>query len=78
MRDVELKYERIEKQAYDLVQELRDFRIYVLHSIVMDFVPINFVNTILAQPNTVGKRGRWISIILEFDLDIRPTKLVKG
>lgn len=53
MRDVELKYERIEKQAYDLVQELRDFRIYVLHSIVMDFVPINFVNTILADRKSV-------------------------
>ena len=33
---------------------------------------------VLVQPNTKGKRGRWIAKILEFDLEIRPTKLIKG
>lgn len=49
----------------------------MLHSLVIDFVPNSGVKTILTQPNTDGKRGRWIARILEFDLDIRPTKLVK-
>jgi hypothetical protein len=31
LRDVELRYEIMEKQAYALVKALKDFRIYVLH-----------------------------------------------
>ena len=30
------------------------------------------------QPDTEGKRGRWIAKILEFDIEIKPTKLIKG
>ena len=30
------------------------------------------------QPGIDGRRGKWISNILEFDLEINPTKLVKG
>ena len=25
-----------------------------------------------------GKRGKWITVILEYDLEIKPTKLIKG
>ena len=25
-----------------------------------------------------GKRGKWIAVILEYDLEIKPTKLIKG
>jgi hypothetical protein len=33
---------------------------------------------ILIQPDIDGRRGKWIAKILEFDLEIKPTKLVKG
>ena len=29
------------------------------------------------QPDNDGKRGRWISKILESDIEVKPTKLVK-
>ena len=32
LRDVELKYDIMEKQAYALVKSLKDFRVYILHS----------------------------------------------
>jgi hypothetical protein len=32
----------------------------------------------LVQPHIDGKRSKWIAKILEFDLEIKPTKLVKG
>jgi hypothetical protein len=32
LRDVELKYDILEKQAYAMVKALKDFRTYVLHS----------------------------------------------
>jgi hypothetical protein len=36
------------------------------------------VRDILIQPDIARKRSKWIIKILEFDLDIKPTKLVKG
>ena len=44
----------------------------------MDCVPLNVVKDILTQPNQKERRAKWISILLEYDLEIKPTKLVKG
>ena len=68
----------MEKQAYALVKSLKDFRIYVFHSRVTAYVPSASVKNILIQPDIDGRRGKWIAKILEFELEIKPTKLVKG
>jgi hypothetical protein len=78
LRDTESRYEIMEKQAYALVKSLKSFRVYVLHSKVTTYVPSSSVKNILVQPDIDGKRGRWIAKILEFDLEIKSTKLVKG
>ena len=41
-------------------------------------MPAAAVKDILTQGDSEGKRGKWISKIQEYDLDIRPTKLIKG
>jgi hypothetical protein len=33
---------------------------------------------ILTQDNPNGRRGKWIVLILEYDIEIKPTKLIKG
>ena len=58
LRDMELKYSLMEKQAYELVKELKSFRIYILHSHIIAYVS-----------NTTVKGN-----ILEYDLEIMPTK----
>ena len=68
----------MEKQAYALVKSLKDFRIYILQSHITAFVPTAAVKDILVQGDSEGKRGRWIAKIQEYDLDICPTKLIKG
>jgi hypothetical protein len=78
LRDAEIKYDIMEKQAYALVKSLKAFRVYVLHSKVIAYVPSASVKNILIQPDLDGRRGKWIAKILEFDLEIKPTKLVKG
>lgn len=60
------------------MKSLKSFRIYIIHSKVIAFVPNIAIKDILLQPDTEGKRGKQISKILEFDIEIRPTKLVKG
>ena len=61
-----------------MVKALKFFRIYVLHSKVIAYVPNAAIKDVLTQPNNEGKRGKWIAKIMEYDVDIRPTKLVKG
>jgi hypothetical protein len=67
----------MEKQAYTLVKALIAFKVYVLYSKVIAYVPSASVKDILIQPNIDG-RSKWISQLLEFDLEINPTKVVKG
>jgi hypothetical protein len=78
LRDVELRYEIMENQAYALVKALKAFKVYVLHSKIIAHVPSASVKDILIQPDIDGRRGKWIAKILEFDLEIKPTKLIKG
>jgi hypothetical protein len=78
LRDSELKYDIMEKQAYALVKALKSFRVYVLQSEITAYVPSSAVKEILVQPDCEGKRGKWITKILEYDLTIKPTQLIKG
>ena len=47
LREGELKYDIMEKQAYALVKALKDFRIYILHSHIIAYVPSSMVKSIL-------------------------------
>ena len=67
----------MEKQDFSLFKALKDFRVYILHSHIIAFVPKSVVKDILTQ-DPDGKRGKWIFVILEYDLEIKPTKLIKG
>ena len=57
---------------------LNDFRVYILHSHIISHVPTSVVKYILTQPDPEGRRGKWIAFLLEYDLDIKPTNLIKG
>jgi hypothetical protein len=61
-----------------MVKALKAFRTYVLHSKIISYVPTSIVKDILVQPDSDGKRGQWLSKIQDFNLEVKPTKLVKG
>ena len=61
----------MEKQAYASDKSLKVFRVYVLHSKIVAYVPSASVKEILIQPDIDGKRSKWIAKILEFDLKLR-------
>jgi len=77
-RDAPLKYQIMEKQAYAIVKAIKDFRMYILYSHVIAYVPNAVVKDILTQEGFEGRRDKWIANILEYDIEIRPTKLIKG
>lgn len=60
------------------MKALKDFRVYILHSHIIAYVPNAAVKDVLVQAEPEGRRGRWIAALLEYDVEIKPTKLIKG
>ena len=61
-----------------MVKVIKDFRVYILYSRIIAYVPNVVVKDILTQDGPDGRRGKWIAPILEYDKEIKPTKLIKG
>lgn len=78
LRDTKLKYTILEKQAYALVKALKAFKVYVLQSDIIAYVPTTVVKDSLVQGEKEGKRGMWITKIQEYELHIKLTNLIKG
>ena len=78
IRDAALKYNIIEKKALALVKALKYFRVYILHSHILAYVPNVAVKDVLVQTDLEGRRGKWIAALLEYDVEINSTKIVKG
>jgi hypothetical protein len=78
LHNSELNYTIMEKQAYALVKSLKHFRVYVGYSKIVGYVPHSAMKDILAQQDCSGVKGKWVSKIQEYDLEIKPNKLVKG
>ena len=49
-----------------------------MHSHSTVFIPSAAIKDILTQAKPDGSRAKWISTLLEYDIEIKPTKLVKG
>ena len=60
------------------MKALKDFQVYILHSHILAYVPNAAVKDVLVQTDPEGRRGKWIAALLEYDVEIKPTKLVKG
>ena len=73
-----LKYHITKKQAYALVKSLKHFTTFIGHSKVIRYVPNSAVKEVLSPAKGLGERERWVDKIQEYDLEIKPTKLVKG
>ena len=47
LRDATLKYNIMETKAYELIKSMKDFRVYILHSHIIAYVPSNAIKYIL-------------------------------
>ena len=78
LRDTGLRYDIIEKQAYDLIKSLKAFRVYISHSKIIAYVPSAAIKDVLTQPDANGRRAKWIAKLIEFNIELKPTKLVRS
>ena len=68
----------MEKLAYALIRALKEFRIYILDSHITTYVTSATIKEILTRSYPNGRRAKWIVVLLEYDLEIKPTKIIKG
>ena len=59
------------------MQTLKELQVYILLSHIISHVPTSVVKDILTQPDPEGIREKWIAVLLEYDLEIKPTNLIK-
>jgi len=78
LKDVELRYPNVEKQAYALIKAVKKFCHYILRSQVTAIVPDAVVKALLMQSELGERRGKWVTILQEFNIEIQPMKLVRG
>lgn len=60
-----------------MIKEITYFKVYILHSHIIAYVPNDVVKDILTKNGSHGKRGKWIAMILEYDMETKPTKLIE-
>ena len=77
LQGAELKYPAINKQALVIFKAVKHFRPYLLRSHTNIIVPHLAVRALLTQKELGDRRGNWLSTLQEYDLEIKPTKLVK-
>eukprot|EP00253_Pinus_taeda_P024831 PITA_24831 len=85
-KDSQMKWTEEVVKSFNLVKlalsstpvlALKDFQVYILHSHILAYVPNAVVKDVLVQADLEGRRGKWIAALLEYDVEIKPTKLVK-
>lgn len=73
-----MQYPHIDKQANGVYKVAKHFRPYILKSHTKVIVPHPSVRSLLVQNEVGDKRRNWITTLQEYDMEIKPTKLVKG
>ena len=57
---------------------VKHFQLYIVRSHTKIIVPHLAVRSLLIQEELGDRRGNWLTCLQEYDLEIKPTKLVKG
>ena len=77
LQGVELKYPAIDKQAFVVFKVVKHFRPYLLRSHTKIITPYTMVRALLIQKELGDRRGNWLATLQEYDLEIKPAKLMK-
>ena len=73
-----MKYPTIDKQAFPVFKVVKHFCPYLLRSHTKIIIPHSAVKALLIQKEPGDQQGNWLTTLQEYDLEIKPTKLVMG
>ena len=78
LKEYEDKYSYVEKQALVVIRALKKFRHLLSHNKIHLLVPHASVKDFLLNKDISEERTGWITKVIEHDVDIQITKLVRG
>jgi hypothetical protein len=73
-----MRYLEQENKTLALVKEVAHFRMYILNSRVIAYVPSSPVKMLLSQQLREGKWANWLAKIHKYDIEIKTLKDIKG
>eukprot|EP00253_Pinus_taeda_P012820 PITA_12820 len=78
LQGAELNYSNVEKQAFVVFKAVKYYRPFLLKTHTKVIVPFPAVRQLLLQKELGEKRAKWVTALQEYDLEIRPAKIVRG
>eukprot|EP00253_Pinus_taeda_P013143 PITA_13143 len=78
LQGAELNYSDVEKQAFAVFKAVKHYRPFLLKTHTKVIVPFSAVRQLLIQRELGEKRANWVTALQEYDLDIKPEKIVRG
>ena len=78
LKEYEDKYNYVEKKALAVIRDLKKFRHLLSHNKIHLLVPHASVKDFLLRKYIGEKRASWITRVMEYDVDVQITKLVRG
>ncbi|KAH9325209.1 hypothetical protein KI387_005387, partial [Taxus chinensis] len=78
LNDCELRYSFIEKHVLAVIKSLKKFKHLVSNNKVQLLVSHAGVKDFLLNKDLNEKRAGWITRVMEYDIEIKITKLVRG
>ena len=78
LHDYELWYSPLKKHAFALVMAISYFITYILNNLVKAYVLNADVKMMLRQPLQDGKWANLLTKLHEYDIEVRPSKVVMG
>eukprot|EP00253_Pinus_taeda_P009085 PITA_09085 len=78
LQGAELNYSEVEKQAFAAYKAVKHYRPFLLKAHTKVIVPFSSVRKLLTQRELGEKRANWVTTLQEYDLEIKPAKIVRG
>ena len=78
LQGAELNYFDVEKQAFAVFKAVKHYRPFLLKTHTKVIVPFPAVRKLLIQKELGEKRENWVTTLQEYDLEIKPAKIVRG
>eukprot|EP00253_Pinus_taeda_P026282 PITA_26282 len=77
LQGAELNYFEVEKQAFVVYKAVKHYRPFLLKAHTKVIVPFSSVRQLLIQKELGEKRENWVTALQEYDIEIKPAKIVK-
>eukprot|EP00253_Pinus_taeda_P020727 PITA_20727 len=74
----ELNYSEVEKKAFAVYKAVKRYRPFLLKAHTKVIVPFPAVRQLLIQRELGEKRENWVTTLQEYELEIKPAKIVRG